>query len=297
LTRKGLIVTRKNQVSEERLRDRFEKDWGSGVMPSMHWFASADKWRHLSFSYNNPYNIVSVHSEMFLLAAHERELRKMLKGRALVFLGLGVGDTEMLVVEYILEPGEALNLVAVDVNREFIDDFEASLRNKILEKDDYEVHLHRLWQVFEDLDHGQLRLGNDGKRAVVCFGNSIGNYPDSVDFVEILRRTCSCGDLVLLGYQLDTFAKELFDKYKQNVIFSNFVLDYTRKGAKQCKLRWVFDPAKSAVMAYCGSVLVFYSRKFRFGVVRDLLKAAGFRVVLHEHDQARNSAILLAECA
>lgn len=290
-----LRVTKARQVTKRELAVRYKRHVSDGGVPSMHWFRDASKWRHLSFSYNNPYNIVSVHSEMFLISGLGGEIIPALRERTLVFLGVGVGDTEMLLIEGVLDSSGEVGIVAIDVNIEFLDDFENSLRNKSLENDSYAIRLHNIEGVFEDIESGDIKLGDSGKRAIICLGNTIGNYIDTIDFVRIIQRIASTGDVVLLGYQLDTYAQKLFDKYKSNPIFTDFVLSYAPHKDKH-KLRWVFDKERTAVTAYYDGTRVFFSKKFNFGTVRGLMQAAGFETVVHRADGAKNSCILLSRC-
>lgn len=296
MTAQRVKITRDVQITNRELASKYKQAVANGGIPSMHWFRIAEKWRHLSFSYNNPYNIISVHSEMFLLSGLAEEVTPYLRNRSLVFLGVGVGDTEMLLIEQILRGSPKLEIVAVDVNPEFLEDFGHSLRNKSLENDKYSIRLHSIQAIFEEIEESSLVLGVPGKRAFICLGHTIGNYIDTVDFIRVLQRLASPDDVVVLGYQLDTYARELFAKYKSNEIFSDFVLSYAPRKDKR-KLRWVFDDKKGTVTAKYQDTRVFFSRKFALGTVKRLMQAAGFEALVHTADTAMNACILVGRCA
>jgi len=154
--------------------------------------------------------------------------------------------------------------------------------------------LHRIHGIFETLEEPDIQFGECGRRAFICLGNTVGNYVDTVRFIGVLKRVTRCGDLVVLGYQLDTYARKLFEKYKANSILASFVRSYATQHGTTPKLQWSYDEVKSAVQAHIGRVLVFYSRKFSLCSLPDLLRPGGFQILLNEADQPQNVAILVA---
>lgn len=286
-------VKRTSKVSKTRLRRMLSNHWDGKLLPSMHWFHNAPAWYHLCFSYNNPYNVASVHSELFALHQQIGRISDLMSNRTLIFLGTGVGDTEMFIVERVLKKEKEAEIVAIDVNGDFLADFENSLRSKQLEHAEYQIKLQLIHGVFEETEADDIDYGTPGGRAIICLGSTIGNYVDTQDFVDILVKLTSNGDLVLLGFQLDTYLNELFEKYKSNPLFQKFITSYLPR-AKKGELRWELDRRRSAVAAFVGDVQVFFSRKFKPDVLQPLMSRNGFNTLFNEANSAKNVCIQLS---
>lgn len=286
-------VKKTKKISSARMSNFFKRHWADKALPSMHWFRKAPAWYHLSFSYNNPYNVDTVHSELFALQERIGRLSDLMADRTLVFLGTGVGDTEMFIVERILKKENKTEVVAIDVNDSFLSDFQNSLRNKELEHPDYQIKLQRIHGIFEEIETEDILYGSPGTRAFICLGNTVGNYINRADFVDILVRLTVKGDLVLLGFQLDTYLKELFAKYSSNPLFEEFILSYLPR-AKKREIKWKLDDNAGSISAFVEDVRVFFTKKFKINELEQAMSKRGFNVLFNETNAAKNVCIQLS---
>ncbi len=278
------------KISEDTLDARLEHDLSSGKIRPEQWFRNALGWYQLAVSYNNPYNHRSVHSELFLLHKHREELVNVIGDTALIFYGLGVGDTEIEIVDAVLSSGKYAEIIGVDVNHDFIDAFVAGLRNKQLEDKEYQIMFKGYHALFEQMSVHDFVLENSRytRRAHICLGSTIGNFSDQQQLFHMFSHNCLQEDLLLLGFQLDTDIDVLLRKYSQNEQFARFVMNWS-DDADISQLAWSVE--EGVIKAIYQGKEVFRSKKYNAKALTQDLAMHGFEINAEFIDTDRNACV------
>jgi Histidine-specific methyltransferase, SAM-dependent len=248
-------------VSDHLAQDLKQKSVGGA-----HWFREADFWFRLNHGYNNPLNVGCVHSELFSIYERREVLSRFLPESTLVFLGVGVGDTEMAVVDLQLDASGYSESVAIDVNSVFLRSFVRLLRNRKIE-DSYIIRYAAVETLFETLIEalpaGPLRISDARfpRRTYVCLGSTIGNYKSLTEPFGLFSGLARRGDRLLLGYQLDRELKRVFQKYEANPLYRDLVGNFLRPDERS-RITWTLNEAGCSVEAWWRDIQIFRSRKF-----------------------------------
>ena len=270
------------------------KDWKKGHISGLHWFRDASKWYGMNYAFNNPYNVGSIHPELFLIREHGDDLAKYMKNRQLIFIGVGTGDTEMALANICLDRWDYAEIIAVDVNARFLADFAHSIRAKMKEDDKDRVLYLGLHTIFERLTAAKFRRGgaNFKRRLFVCLGNTVGNYTNLSDIFAIFARIASPGDLLLLGYQTDAYLETIFSKYENNRLLRS-MLHVCMPSEKRSMLKWKLDKNRSTITAWCENVEIFRSRKMKLSTILGVASQFRFSKRAAWVDSVGNVGLLL----
>jgi len=254
-------------VTPAELRTLLLQDIDRKSISGAHWFIDARKWYRMNFAFNNPLNLGSIHSELLLIEKYQQDFLSFLDRRQLVFFGVGTGDTEMIFVNICLSNWDYAEIVAIDVNEQFITDFAHSIRAKMKE-DLRDVVLYLgIKTLFEKMALKSLpkTSAQSEARTFICLGNTIGNFASPSELVSIFTRCANKGDSLVLSYQTNHThnLQSLLAKYKTNRLLHDMIISSVRLCKKQ-KLQWSLDDQQyySIVNAYCEEINVFRSLKF-----------------------------------
>ena len=268
------------RIDEKELNALAREDIRRGVIRGAHWFRKADIWYRLCFAYNNPYNVRRVNSELTLITQVQRDIHPHMADRHIVFLGIGTGDTEFALLEPILDAKKYCEITIVDVNRDFIENFYHSLVFKLPEDHNYQIYVRAINDIFERVEKTDFDVVNSRfeKKVFICIGGTIGNFEPQAEIFNLFAKWTSPGDRLLLGFQLDTYIKSQFQKYKDNRLFHRLILGFRPEFGNN-RLQWILNHEKKQIEAWHGEVQVFRSKKYNQQLLRLTLREFGFEPV------------------
>lgn len=260
-----------------------------------HWFRIAYYWFKVNFGYNNPLNYGNVHSELFLLNSIRNELIPVLASRPIVFLGIGTGDTEMALLDLQLDQNRFTEVIAVDINSEFLDLFGQSLKMRSYENADFRIKYKPIRSYFEDIRFGDIHVPQTRFSGILLtvLGSTIGNYNNTGEFLQMLENFTSEGDGVLLSYQLNHHLKEIFEKYNRNPYYVDLIGNFLSESQKE-RIKWDLNFKASTVEAWLNDIQIFRSKKFHEDdVAREVSSKYRFRSEKIWVDSYKNMCIHL----
>lgn len=286
----------KSRVSVKELDSRLFKDKKKGIIRGEQWFRDANLWYELVISYNNPYNHRRVHSELYLLHEERENLADLIKDSTLLFYGVGIGETEIELIDWELERANYVEAVGIDVNNKFIRKFIGGLRNKTKENPEYQIMFKGYNALFEQLQPRDFIFGNSRykRKAHICLGHSIGNYADQGEIFQLFASNSQKRDLLVLGFQLDTDIDILFNKYSTNQEFVNLILNW-EKSPDYSKLEWNLDRENGIIRAKYDNLEIFRSKKYNPKNLRGFVNNFGYELKFEVIDDDRNSCIQVYE--
>lgn len=244
-----------------------------------HWFRNAINWYRLNVGYTNPLNFGEVHSELQLIKdamkinKNFNPLYHAVKDKHLVFYGIGVGDTEIAFVDWMIkEENKDIYVTGIDVNKDFIRNFVVALRNRIFEPDQPTIYFRGFHALFEQLKQKDLE---NHINAHICIGGTFGNFNNQDKTTQMFYNLAKPNDTLILGVQLETNIDSLFKKYKNNPLFPDFILNYITP-EKRDKLKWSLDKRRGLITAHHKGVEVFRTTKYNPNKLKKLVSSHGF---------------------
>lgn len=284
------------KVNKENLIKLLRKDISKKYISACHWFGNSNLWYELNYGYNNPYNIGLMHPEYLLIEKKSKQLTKYLKKKTIVFFGLGVGDTESAIIKNLMNEQNHIEVIGIDVNISFIKNFIQSIGNLLKEYSQLSFGFLGINGLFEELKKRDLEIinSNYAPKTLICLGNTIGNYRYENELPKIFKGLSNPGDVLIIGYQLNTHIKEAYQKYKSNKLWKDFIARILNNIDKDL-LRWDFDQKKSIIQAFYKDINIFRSKKFTLLQMKVLLKKAKFKEVNYFVDTTKNTCIHVFE--
>ncbi len=275
-------------VTSIDISGRLALDLSQKAVSGAHWFKVADFWFRLNHGYNNPLNAGCVHSELLQIYQNRIILSDFLHERTLVFLGIGVGDTEMAVVDAQIDSTGYSESILIDINPEFLRLFLRSLHNRKIE-DSYVIRYAAYRALFETIPVTSSLVSNAryAHRALVCLGSTIGNYQNLHEPFEIFSKMSEKGDRLFLSYQLNRELKRVFLKYAGNPLFRDLIGNFLQP-EERSRIEWVLNEKNSFVEAWLGDVQLFRSKKFESGEVACQAAKRGWKEVFCVVDRWEN---------
>lgn len=273
-----LIVT---NINDKELNARFREQVRRGIIGGEQWFRKYSYWYGVP-AYANPYK--TPFEELPLLLREEDTLKPILARTLKIYYGLGIGDTEIVPVTWDLTVEKKAEIYAIDVIRDFIENFVQGLRNLTVIPEFRSSQIRFLGNntLFEKLTEKDFQFEKPeyAKYTHICFGNTIGNFDPETIF-SIFEKTVRKGDYLLLGYHLNDVKSDILDQYRENFRFEKFILscfeNYRRMKTKE--LEWEYDKQNDVVKAWMGNILAFRSKKYDQRELENFLKKFGFEVV------------------
>lgn len=279
-----------NHLKQLLLQDVHRKE-----VRGAHWFREALYWLRVQHGYNNPLNWGVVHCELQALLCVREALMEILKGHQLLFFGIGVGDTEMAVVDCVLEPGKAADIIGADINGDFLRMFGSSLAMRLKELPGARIHYRSLRCLFEDLHSIEDCVDvKRERRALICLGSTIGNYRDTDDVFRVFNRVSRPGDVLLLGYQLASYLPVIFEKYCENPYYADLVGNFLTLQQRNV-LEWRLNEDERTVEAWHDEIQLFRSKKFANDEITNCALNFGWCEKMIQRDDFDNFCLQLFE--
>ena len=176
------------KISQQHLDKKLKLNLENKYIEGEQWFKNPELWYELT-AFSNPY--ITVYSELVLLIQNLNKISGFLSDRALVFYGLGTGDTEIILVNSLLLKEKSINVVGVEIQARFIEGFIQSLQNIALENDEYKINFLGIHGLFQETAREDLKI-SDKKQAHIILGNTIGNFREDdifqIFFFSILKN-------------------------------------------------------------------------------------------------------------
>lgn len=284
-------------ITEKELEERLQEQLRKKRIRGEQWFRKAEKWFSMS-AWSNPYK--TPYHELRILTEHQNDIGKYITRTSKIFYGVGVGDTESIIVENDLRQEGYSEICAIDVNVDFLFTFLQTLRNLKIEFDAILKKPAEIWflgynTLFEKLTPADLEVEKDDPyqrnpkyktRTHICFGNTIGNYLNQDEIFDLFRQNSKKGDYLLLGYHLNKDPEKLLSQYKENYKFEDLILDPVKKiSIKNLvlrtlfrkKIKWTYE--NGFVKAWFNGILIFQSKKYNPEELNYTLKQYGFEAV------------------
>lgn len=280
----------------EEFNEQLVEDIHKKVIRGAHWFREAQLWIRITSAYNNPLNYGCVHSELSLIRQIENELAEFIGNKELIILGVGVGDTESSIVDIQLRRNNFSSIVGIDINTEFLNLFENSLKIRQCETPELKIEYQKIQGYFEDLSVSHPFIDdNQHIPTLICMlGSTIGNYNDTGEILELLQEISKKGDLILLGYQLSYNIDSIYLKYKNNAMFKDLIGNYLTLRERK-RIRWCMNRNNSSIEAWLNDIQVFRSRKFEKNQLKEMTQQYKLNSVKEWVDRYNNICIHLFE--
>ena len=281
--------TNLQELDERRKKEESEGKFKGGE----HCFRIANNWYRLNLGYTNPINYSKVHAELLLMEGlsnkDKNEFVNLIKDKELVFYGVGVGDTEIVPINWLLKNNyPKIFVTGIDVNKEFLENFVIAMNNINFEYPNSEIYYRSYHSLFEQINEGDLL--SDFSKVHFCLGNTVGNFDNQRKLFEMFFNLSNEGDLLVLGIQLNKNLETLFKKYKNNSLFQKFVLNYVPESGIN-KLEWKLDKNKSLISADYKGVEVFRAKKYNEDGLKIEVEKEGFKLIKKFVDESKNFCI------
>ncbi len=263
-----------SRLSQKLLDSRLEQGARERYIPGEQWFRKGENWFSIT-AFSNPFK--TVYTELAVLTENRGRLMELVGNMPLVFYGVGTGDTEAAIVQWALEAGLSPAVHGIDVNWEFLEVFLQTLKNLSVEygRDIFYRGHHTLFQMTDGRQFGS------GKKAHICLGNTVGNFPQEEIF-GVFKSNARKGDLLVLGVQLGKSPKKLLEQYRDNAQMKRLIMAAieSRKDLPlRSELAWDYNKKTGAIEAWLGGVQVFRSKKYDVGGLVGYAKQFGFEKV------------------
>ncbi|MCX6770321.1 MAG: L-histidine N(alpha)-methyltransferase [Candidatus Micrarchaeota archaeon] len=251
-------------------------------------------WFRIAFS--NPINFQSPNSELFLLQENKSILLPLLRNRLQVHYGIGVGETEQQLVIWQLEEARRAEVAAIDCEREFLLNFVDNLAQRKIDFGSKRIMFLGRNCLFSEVQPAWLDFANSSfdAKCHICLGSTIGNFQPQQEIWDVFSRNTGKGDLLLLGFQLDTYLQETLQKYASHSAYPAFVMDRLEAPVASRPI-WSADLESSFISLQFDGMEVFRARKYKKGRVAEELAPFGFSPVLELIDKWKNYCIAVFE--
>ena len=277
--------------AQKRMKaERFIRQKNQSRLQSEQWFRNNSAWFKIAVS--NPSNFNSANSELATLLENRKGLAPLIKGCLQVHYGVGVGETEQQLVLWELEGSKSANIMAIDSERAFLSIFLENIRQRRIEYPDCRISFQGHNALFQEFDPKS--IGYSGRACHICLGGTVGNFYPQEEIWETFGRNCKKGDLLLLGFQLDTYFQQTFEKYAGHPLYPAFVLNgFGRRDLS--KAVWRKDESSGYITMHFGGIEVFRTRKYHLGQPEEDLKKHGFGAIGEFFDGIENYCVAVFE--
>lgn len=288
------------EATEDLMDMRLEKEVSSGFLSGgEQCFRKDYPWYRLNIGYTNPLNFGEVHAELELIKKHVRLGKEDLilpyfKNRHLIFYGIGVGDTEIEFVDWAIKSGERrVWITGIDVNKNFLKNFIIALKNRSIEPDVPVAYFYPRNALFEQIKLNELSIFGK-KNSHICLGGTIGNFKDQEGLFEMFSSLMLTGDSLILGFQLKDNIDWIMEKYRENPLFPDFILNYIPE-VKRGKIDWRLNSDTGVITAVHNDIEVFRTTKYDKEKLKLLVEKKGFRFCCEDVDKYNNCCLQVFE--
>ena len=239
------------KTTQEEMDKKLEKNLKEKYIESEQWFRKPYLWYELT-SYSNPY--ITIHSELKLLMKNKKKILKNLAGKTIIFYGLGTGDTEIYLIEELIQIQKEIEIIGVEIQEKFIKGFVQSLENLEKEDTNLKIKFRGIKGLFQNINREDLKINKEAFH--IMLGNTINNFEEK-EILNIFKKLMKKGDKLLIGFQTDEKIESIFKQYSENKLFNNFL----KETFNIDNLRWVINKEKNQIEAWNRDILIFHSKK------------------------------------
>ena len=294
-------ISIEHRISDIELDKRKKQELSEGKLKGAEQaFRDDYYWYRLNIGYTNPLNFQTIHAELKLLETILSSEKQEAIGFCYnnkrpshqIFYGLGVGDTEIAFVDFLSNQNSAkkedIFITGIDLNKEFIKNYAIALLNKSFEPHNKQIHFRAYHALFDQLSKEDFRHP-DRLSTHFCLGGTIGNFYDQESIIKLFAQNSNKGEYLVLGVQLNKNIKYLFNKYKENSLYPDFILNYLPK--KERKLSWSMNAKTGFITAFHDGCEVFRTKKYNANNLREMVSSQGFSPIKTFVDKYNNSCI------
>jgi len=288
----SLPVRISRRISKDQLAKHLEQDLHKRRVTSAHWFRITDLYLKLNNGNISPVDIGLVHAELCHIQDCAEQLSIYCEGRLFVYFGVGLGVSELALVDIAVQRQKIWEGVLVDVNPTFLKMFISSLASRASEPWGYAFYYSAIQGLFEQLQPCEIVPENTtfSQKVFVCLGSTIGNFGDGHKIFEIFSSLASSGDRLLVGYQTNKYLPIVFQKYRSHPGYSALIGNFlTHK--ERLHIEWRLQSETSTVEAWYRDTQLFRSRKFSRGEVSSCAEQHGWIQELLRLDSFENVAL------
>lgn len=290
----------RTEADEHLMDERLEKEKRQGFLNGgEQCFRDDYPWYRLNIGYTNPLNFGEVHAELELIKKHVRagsndQIPPYFMDKHLVFYGIGVGDTEIELVDWAIKLGQKeIFITGIDINKNFLKNFIIALKNRSIEPDEPIMYFSPRNALFEQITNGELKIDNKNN-AHICLGGTIGNFKDQNKLFEMFSNLIDSGDTLILSFQLKDNIDWIMKKYKENPLYPDFILNYIPVSERK-KINWTMNRDTGVITAKHDGVEVFRTTKYDKEKLKEIVENNGFKFIYEDIDKYNNTCIQIFE--
>ncbi len=271
------------KISESELNERLKEQINEKIVHGEQWFRNPYLW-YAMVANSNPY--FTLESELNLLRKNSEKITKLISKKTQIFYGVGTGDSEMEIVNEELNRNKYVEVIAIDVINHFLEKFASGLLNKSKDNRKFCILFRGINALFQqigskDLDTNKSKYKN---RVHICLGNTVGNFKNQNEILKIFESNSNCGDLLLLGFQLNKRLEVILERYKNAYGFNKLILNFI-DNPDYSKLKYNINYEKSRIEGWYGDLLVFCSKKYNPSELSSELRKFSFELLFEVNDE------------
>ncbi len=252
------------KITKQTLDHRLEQSIKNKVITGEQWFRKPDIWYSIT-SYSNPFK--TPYTELKILIQNNKELKSMLKDSTKIFYGIGIADSETIIVDWDLEDSKYSEVCAIDVAIKFIEGFIQSLRNLHYEHESSKILFKGINDLFENISKNDISISNSryNRSTHICLGNTVGNFRDQKEIMQLFQGIIKKDDLLVVGLQLNINPEKILAQYKGNKKIEELIQSSIDEKIKLMELEWKYNSELDTVEAWSDDLLIFHSKKYNLG--------------------------------
>jgi uncharacterized SAM-dependent methyltransferase len=190
-------------INIKELWDNLRSHITNKIIPSEQWYKGTSGWEAV-VKETTDYRAAK---ELSLLEREKEKILNLMETNNIVIWGPGTGQTEAKIVQWAASKFENLNIIVIDVQRKFIQDFAELLKN--LE----DINLKGIQNTFQRVERKDIKF--NGTSTHICVGNTIGNFPRH-QLIQLFSQLLNLGDRVVLGFQTNNQIQRVFEYYQNS---------------------------------------------------------------------------------
>lgn len=245
------------KIITQKQGSRIENRKNYREIKSGFWYEKAENWYAIT-SFANATR--TVYRELQVLIQNQEEIEKILGDGLKIFYGIGNGDTESLLVDWDLTTKKHSEMIAIDSNKTFIQNFISGMKSLATEYPTSRIMILPLNMFFENMKKSNLNPPNrQTKNNIhVCLGNTIGNF-ETQEIFEIFSKNMDYGNFLIIGCQLLQNPKLHLRQYSENTLYNSWIREIA--GCPKEEIEWRWNYKENRVEAWNGNILIFKSKK------------------------------------
>lgn len=271
-------------TSKDLIRLSYIHGIKNSFIPSEHWWNKAEKWFFVVFNRNNPLTYGSVNPELKLIWDSKEDLVNYLKNCKLIFYGWGAGETETALIDSLLEKNDNIEVIAVDVNEDFINMFNHSMN--LLKKENHKIEYKGYIGRFQELKSNHLDFNNSRfkNKNHIILGNLVANMEEEI--IKVISNLSEENNYLTIGFNTPKHINIILDKIKESKYFNNFVI--SEEDSKK-NIKWSIK--NNTLIAEYDGIMRFTSKLYNPEELENICLKYRLKKVYEKLDENRHSCI------